>query len=410
MGYELGDMWTAVASGPERLRLAALLVAVFVVTAACGGSQAGTGTGNPIVIGAVVNLSGPISVYDLPTLNAFHMAVADINTSGGVLGRPLQLVTEDMHSSVADSRPAAADLLARGASLLITASDYDLGSPAAFAAQGRNVLALAAGCGSIQCGPPGGAPLWFTFGNAGRSEGAAMAEFASRSKQFRSAWTLRDSAALFHTETWKGFRDRFTELGGTVIGSETFAPTDTTIAPQISHLAAIGRAPDAIFLTSDTTGGVAAIRQLRAAGFQQPIMSTNSFDGSYWEQGVPGLSNFYYSNYASFYGDDPSSAINQFFSRYKAKYAQPQNSILITGYALIQAFKLAAAKAGSLAGDKLAAALESLPEMNLIVGPTTFTHELHIDLTRRLVIMTIHNGQPTSLQYWNLSKLPRLDD
>lgn len=362
------------------------------------------------MVGAVMNLSGPISVYDLPTLNAFRMAVDDINAGGGVLGRRLDLVTEDMHSSVADSRPAAADLLGRGASLLITASDYDLGSPSAFAAQGRNVLALAAGCGSIQCGPPGGAPLWFTFGNAGRSEGAAMAEFASRSKQFKTAWTLRDSTALFHTETWKGFRDRFTELGGTIIGNETFAPTDTTIAPQISRLAATGKAPDAIFLTSDTTGGVAAIRQLRAAGYEQPILSTNSFDGSYWEQGVPGLSNFYYSNYASFYGDDPSSAINQFFARYKARYQLPQNSILVTGYALIQAFKLAADKAHSLAGDKLAAALESMPQMNLIVGPTTFTHDLHIDLTRRLEVMTIQNGQPRSLQYWTLSKLPRLDD
>lgn len=357
-----------------------------------------------------MNLSGSISVYDLPTLNAFRMAVDDVNHSGGVMGRSLQLVTEDMHSTVADSRPAAADLLGRGASLLITASDYDLGSPAAFAAQSRNVLALAAGCGSIQCGPPGGAPLWFTFGNAGRSEGAAMAEFASRSKQFRTAWTLRDSAALFHTETWKGFRDRFTELGGTILGSETFAPTDTTIAPQLSRLAAIGRAPDVIFLTSDTTGGVAAIRQLRAAGYQQPILSTNSFDGSYWEQGVPGLSNFYYSNYASFYGDDPSKDINQFFARYKAKYSLPQNSILITGYALIQAFKLAAEKARSLAGDKLTAALESMPQMDLFVGPTTFTHDLHIDLARRMVVMTIQGGQPKALQYWTLSKLPRLDD
>ncbi len=66
--------------------------------AAVGASEqadAGTADGEPIPIGMLTSLSGPFAPWGVPVRNGMQMAVADINGSGGVDGRPLELIERD---------------------------------------------------------------------------------------------------------------------------------------------------------------------------------------------------------------------------------------------------------------------------------------------------------------------------
>ena len=49
-----------------------------------------------IVLGTHLDLSGPINFWGLPVKNGMEMAVADTNAAGGVHGRKIKLVIEDM--------------------------------------------------------------------------------------------------------------------------------------------------------------------------------------------------------------------------------------------------------------------------------------------------------------------------
>src|SRR5262245_11237446 len=75
--------------------LRAVKLAAAFVLAWSGMAGAQTSYGEPIKIGWIGHLTGVLSAYGQDMLRAAEMAVEDMNSSGGVLGRRLELVVRD---------------------------------------------------------------------------------------------------------------------------------------------------------------------------------------------------------------------------------------------------------------------------------------------------------------------------
>jgi branched-chain amino acid transport system substrate-binding protein len=74
------------------------ITSIVLVMSACsssGGSASSTGSSDPIKIGVDLSLTGPIAFAGVQELAGMKLAEQAINDSGGILGRPLQLVTTD---------------------------------------------------------------------------------------------------------------------------------------------------------------------------------------------------------------------------------------------------------------------------------------------------------------------------
>lgn len=84
-------------------------------TTAAPGQQAGAAppTGRPIKLGYISSLSGTGAAYTTPELEAIKIAIEEINTKGGVLGRPLQVIARDDKGRPDDARREARDLVER---------------------------------------------------------------------------------------------------------------------------------------------------------------------------------------------------------------------------------------------------------------------------------------------------------
>ena len=54
-----------------------------------------TSTRDPVKVGVITDLTGPLSFMGIANANVADMVVHDINASGGLLGRPLELIVED---------------------------------------------------------------------------------------------------------------------------------------------------------------------------------------------------------------------------------------------------------------------------------------------------------------------------
>lgn len=54
--------------------------------------------GEPIRVGSILDETGPLNIYGTPMVDATRLAVDHINATGGVLGRPLELVEVDSKS------------------------------------------------------------------------------------------------------------------------------------------------------------------------------------------------------------------------------------------------------------------------------------------------------------------------
>lgn len=72
----------------------------FAVAVTLGfGAGVAQGQEEPIVVGSILDESGPINIYGTAMADATELAIEHINENGGVLGRPLELVSYDAQSS-----------------------------------------------------------------------------------------------------------------------------------------------------------------------------------------------------------------------------------------------------------------------------------------------------------------------
>ncbi len=95
-------------------KLVAVGVALGLLATACGG-PGGTSesTKDPIVVGGIVPLTGAYAADGVYQKRGLEMAVADLNASGGVLGRQVKLELFDVQDQLPENLKAAADYLLR---------------------------------------------------------------------------------------------------------------------------------------------------------------------------------------------------------------------------------------------------------------------------------------------------------
>ena len=123
-------------------------------------------------------------------------------------------------------------------------------------------------------------------------------------------------------------------------------------------------------------------------------------DGNFWAGAVPNLSNHYVVTYASVHGDDTNAKIRSILAAFKkATGTSAATSGLITGAAAVEAFALAAKRAGSTDGKKLAAEMDKFNNENLTAGPTSFTPSLHVNVSRPMAILKTTNGKTKLVKY-----------
>jgi branched-chain amino acid transport system substrate-binding protein len=361
------------------------------------------------VLGLVMSFSGWFQPIDADTIAGAKLAVDDINAAGGVLGQPIEVVEFDNKSQPALGADGAIAVIDKGAKAILFPSDFDFGAPGAFVAQQKNVIAFSA-ASDPKFGVQGVGPLAYSVSNAGQAQGALMAEWAYKKKGWKKAYVLLDNTISYTKSLCASFAERWKEVAGAdaLLGQDTFLNGDPSIAAQVTRITGLAQKPDLVFLCSYAPGGPSAIRQLRAAGINAAVLTGESMDGDYWIGSVPGLSDFYVVNYGSKYGDDPNADVNAFFVRFEKKYGKKADvSYGLRGYSAVQAWAIAADKAGSLDGDKVAAVLNTFDKQALVVGPTTWTKDIHIETTRPMAIIGVKDGKFSAEGRFSVEKFPK---
>jgi branched-chain amino acid transport system substrate-binding protein len=286
---------------------------------------------------------------------------------------------------------AALEIVDKSDAFIVTV-DYDFGGPAARVAQEKGIFAFS-GAGSPKYGKEGIGDRAFSVAS-GITESSVMAEFAY-DQGWRKPYVIQDTTIEHTTLACDFFEQRWKELAGddSVVGKDTFKNDDPSIAGQVTR----ARNSDADFITlcSFNPGAASAVKQIRGAGVELPIIGPVSFDGDYWLKGIPKLSNFYHTSNGSIYGDDANADVNEFFAKYQEKTGErAPSSFPLFGYSAVQAYASAVEKAGTTDAAKVQAALESFTDEPLLLGPTTYTADCHAAIGRPQPVVEIQDGQP----------------
>ena len=409
-----------------RVVLAFALILAAACLAACGSSDSSGSTeatgdgggsdggGETVTIGAVLAQTGLFSQYDVSNTIGAEIAAEDINAEGGVLDGELDLKVGDFKSEPPLGGSVARKLIGEGAKYIITSADFDFGSPAALAAQSAGVPAMSAGAEVPEFGIAGIGPNAFSMGTPVNTTAAAWAEFMHDEKGLDSPFLLEDPTLAYDTALCSNFKKAWGDISGAspIVGEDQFKNPDASIDAQISNIKNLNPQPGFIVLCSYPPGGATAIRQLRAAGVDLPIVAGDAFSGSAWLDAVGKLSDFYYTDYASVYGDDPDQKINDLIAEAKKRAKDPNSvvGVIVPAYSAVQAFKVAAEAAGSTDAEALVSALQEFNGEELLVGPTTFTPDLHITADRRLTVLEINNGEGKYVQQLTPKNVPPINE
>ena len=356
----------------------------------------------PILIGSAMAQTGFMSPFDVPALDTARIAIDATNSAGGVLGCQLELIEVDGESNPDKGAQIATDLIDQGAQLMLVTCDYDINAKASQVAQDAGVLVIAPCVGDTIMGPDAGLTLGFSLGSAVPGEAAIMAEWAF--EEFGPKASLFKDMSIKYTQNQcKVFEERWTQLGGEIVSAPEFSQTQqgSLAAPVTAQVKEIKDSnPDVVALCSYPGGGAEAAAALRAGGVETPVVSGFGMDGAFWLGAVPDLSDFYFVTYASVFGDDPNPKVTELLSAYKSLTGtDAATSGLVTGASSIEAFALAAEQAGSTNGADLAAALEAFDNVELTAGPTSFSPQLHVNVTRPMAVMQVQDGSHSFIEY-----------
>ncbi|MBI4510998.1 MAG: ABC transporter substrate-binding protein, partial [Deltaproteobacteria bacterium] len=99
------------------------LVALLVLALGCGGGKENEVGGDAFEIGALIPITGTNGEYGVGFRKALELAADEINTSGLLLGKKVEIVVEDYKSDKTLAPGGAQALIARGVAVIIGAAE-----------------------------------------------------------------------------------------------------------------------------------------------------------------------------------------------------------------------------------------------------------------------------------------------
>lgn len=401
-------------AGKARSLLAIGTIAIVALSGCAAGGDSSSDA-DEIVIGMALSQSGNMAPFDVEPGNAALLKIDEINEAGGINGKQIRAIVKDVRSDQATVGTVATELISEGIDILVTPCDFDLSAQGALNAQAAGVPAV-----SICAGDPKMADATtlgdFVFSaNAGSDvEGATGASWAF-SNGWESAYLLQDESIEYTKSAGRYFAAELEELGGTVVGNDSFPGGDNVdVSSQISRLKSEGANVDFIYVASWNPGGATAIRQIRDAGIDTPIVGPAALDGQLFLDIVGNVDEVYYTPFAcyEFCSGQDSPDLDAFVSNYTEKFdAPPSTSYALLGYNMVLALAGALESADSLDGTVLRDALQDSGAVETPIGPVTyFSATCHKIIDMPLSVVKVSGGAVTFVEQHTINGVPNLED
>ncbi len=364
------------------LKQMSALTAVALIVAACGaqvgtqtpGPSASGVTGDKILIGSTLSLTGIQAPLDEPGLRGAQLAVKELNKKGGILGKQVELINLDGKSDPVVVGNVALELIQQGAKAIIAPCDFDFGGPASREAQKAGIVGISTCASSPLYGSKSLGDKQFTLSMWNTTMGASGAEFAYAKKGWRTAYVVTDTFIDYTKSLSRYFIATFKHLGGEVFAEDTYTQGAQDFSAQLQRIKALPKQPDVLYISSYMPDLGTIIKTIRAAGITTPIMGGDSYDDPQLSVVLgPDRGNDVFYVTHSFMSADAGANVAAFLDLYKAEYQKdPDTAFVVTGWDVVNVMAQAMTKANSTDGAAMAKAMEGT-EFTLLTGHLTWS-------------------------------------
>ena len=296
------------------------------------------------------------------------MAVDAVNDAGGVLGRPLELVTEDNRSLAGESATAVKKLISRDRVVALVGECSSARSlEAAPVAQAAGIPMLTPASTNASVTEAGDGIFRMCFVDS--FQGEVIATFARKRLGLRRAAILIDSTAPYSVGLAEYFSRTFRSLGGEIVSTQRYAGADTDFRAQLTAIRAAD--PDALFLPGYYVAAGLVARQSRELGLTSTLLGGDAFEApQLLEIGGDALDGAYYSTH--FASENTGASSRAFVAAFHLRYGVLPNGLAALTYDSIRLIADAISRAGSTEREALRRALASTHAFAGVTGTTTF--------------------------------------
>lgn len=352
-----------------------------------GSSAAPAPSGETIKVGEFASLTGKEASFGQSSHEGTALAIDQINASGGVLGKKLELLTEDDQSKQGESKTIARKLISRDGIVALlgeVASGRSL--EAAPVCQENHIPQISPSSTNPKVTQIGDYIFRVCFTDP--LQGKVLARFASDTLKVKRVAVLTDAANTYSVGLATYFKEALAAGGGTILDEQKYSGGDKDFNAQLTTIKAAN--PEAVFIPGYYQDVGLIALQARQLGINVPL-----FGGDGWESpdlisiGGVAVEGTYFSTHFS--PEESSPAVQDFVKKFQAKYGSTPDAMAALGYdsamLLADAFK----RAGTTDGAKVRDALAATKDFPGITGQITMDE--HRDAKKPLVILEVSGGK-----------------
>lgn len=319
-------------------RFLALVIVVVLAASLLSGCGAGS---NTIKIGTIQPISGPVSAYGTQSRDAIQMAVDEINAKGGVLGKQLQLVTEDDEATPdkavnAFSKLVTKDKVSGIVGCLTTKCTLAITKEA----QKRKVVMITPASTNVTVTNAGDYVFRACFIDS--FQGSVLAQYAFDKLNAKTAAVIYDNTNDYSKGLKDYFKQKFEAVGGKVVADESYGSGDKDFAAQLTKIKAAK--PDILMISDYYNTDALVAKQARDMGITATFVGGDGWDEIQNNAG-PEVDGSYFSNHYAADQNDPD--LQNFITNYKTKYKITPNALATLAYDAAYIMADAIQKAGS---------------------------------------------------------------
>ena len=222
----------------------ALLIVASIVLTACGGGGGGT-----IKVGLLSPLSGAVPTFGLSTQEGAQLAVKEWNAKGGVLGKQIELIVADSQCSADPAVNAANKLIDQdGVKFIIGEVCSSASIPVTEITNPKKIVQISPTStnATVTLDADGNTkPYTFRACFIDPFQGLVMAKFA-QGKGYKTAFIMYDQGNDYVRGLAEAFEKSFTEMGGQIVGKETYVKEDTDFSAILTKVAEAN--PEVLYL------------------------------------------------------------------------------------------------------------------------------------------------------------------
>jgi branched-chain amino acid transport system substrate-binding protein len=367
------------------MKRASIALLAALLCGGCGGEKPADSQG--IKVGFFGALTGPTATFAISGRNGALLAVDQVNHGGGVLGRPVTLLSEDDRGEASEAASAVSKLITRDHVVALIGENASSRSLAAAPiAQSYGVPMISPSSTNVEVTKKGDYIFRVCFIDS--YQGKVLAAFARKNLKAKTAAILTDARSDYSVGLSEAFRSAFTAAGGRIVADAKYSEGDSDFSAQLTAIRPLN--PDVLFVPGYYTDAGLIARQARTLEVRATLLGADGWDSpKLVEIGGEAMEGAYLSNHYSV--DDPAPAVRRFVEEYKAKYGSEPDSIAATSYDAMRLLADAITRAGSTEGRRVRDALAATKGFGGVTG--TITMDADRNPIKPAVVLRVEGGR-----------------